>query len=217
MKKRLRYSSTRRCRQAVRPQEGQDRGGSSKATVFGPTPPMKKNTTGMIAHPRRLDKKRAGLYKKGGIRKEDVMKDKILLRSLGLVLLVLFFFACIPVPVGGPAGPYEPGYTGRWVRLGTREVNWGVDRDSIIVSRARGPMRQLMVQARTSPVEIYDIRVIFTNGTSYDAARRQRLNTGGDRLYIDLPGTTRNVREVIFHYRKIGASSRRARIDLYGR
>ncbi|MBN1938428.1 MAG: hypothetical protein JW843_02510 [Candidatus Aminicenantes bacterium] len=145
------------------------------------------------------------------------MKEKTLLRSLGLVLTVLLFFACIPVPVGGPSGPYDPGYSARWIRLGSRDVNFGVDRDTIVISRSHGSIRQLMVRVRTSPVEIYDIRVVFTNGTSYDASNRQRLNTGNDRLYIDLPGSARSVREVIFRYRKIASASRRATIELYGR
>jgi len=145
------------------------------------------------------------------------MKIGYALRFAGLALAVLVAVSCYPVPVGGPSGPYDSGYAGRWVRLGTREVNFGVDRDSIVISRSRGPMRQLLVKARTSPVEIYDIRVIFTNGTSYDAADRQRLNTGSDMVYINLPGVARSVREVIFRYRKLAPSSRRAVIELYGR
>ncbi len=143
-------------------------------------------------------------------------------RFAGLAGLVLFLAACFPVPVGGPGGTYDPGYSGsayssRWIRLGSREVNFGLDRDSIVISRARGPMRQLLVRARMSPVEIYDIRVVFFNGRSYDAADRQRLNTGNDRLYINLPGNSRDIREVIFRYRKLAPSSRRATIELYGR
>jgi len=145
------------------------------------------------------------------------MKERIVVRLAGLALVVLVLASCIPIPVGGPPGPYDPGYSGRWIRLGTREVNFGIDRDSIVISRTRGPMRQLLVKARYSPVEVYDIRVIFTNGTSYDAANRQRLNTGDDRIYIDLPGVARTVREVVFRYRKIASASKRAMIELYGR
>ncbi len=38
--------------------------------------------------------------------------------------------------------------------LGRREVNFGIDRDSIEVNRAAGPLRQLMITAKMNPVEV---------------------------------------------------------------
>jgi hypothetical protein len=101
--------------------------------------------------------------------------------------------------------------------LGRREVNFGMDRDTIPVSRAAGPLRQLIVVARMNPVEVYDIRVIFENGASRDFAMRERLFVDRDRLIIDLPGYARRVREVIFRYRTLNNAARRAVVELWGR
>ncbi len=101
--------------------------------------------------------------------------------------------------------------------LGRREVNFGIDRDSIEVNRAAGPMRQLLITAKMNPVEVYTIRVIFESGAAFDADVRERLFVGRDRLTLDLPGEARKVREVTFRYRKLNNAVRRAVVELWGR
>jgi hypothetical protein len=101
--------------------------------------------------------------------------------------------------------------------LGKREVNFGIDRDTIPVSRAAGPLRQLIVVARMNPVEVYNIRVIFESGASEDFSLREKLFVERDRLIVDLPGNARRVREVIFRYRKLNNAARRAVVELWGR
>jgi hypothetical protein len=101
--------------------------------------------------------------------------------------------------------------------LGRREVNFGIDRDSIDVDRAAGPLRQLLITAKMNPVEIFSIRVIFESGATFDADVRERLFVGRDRLVLDLPGEVRKVREVTFRYRKLNNAVRRAVIELWGK
>jgi len=104
-----------------------------------------------------------------------------------------------------------------WLYLGKRNVNFRNDRDTIIVSGNVRPLSQLMVLARNYPVTIYDVRVFFANGTSFDAVNRQNLYPGGDRLYIDLPGGQRTVREVMFRYSRLPGKHKTAIVELYGR
>jgi hypothetical protein len=101
--------------------------------------------------------------------------------------------------------------------LGRREVNFGIDRDSIDVNRTSGPMRQLLITAKMNPVEVFTVRVIFESGAAFDADVRERLFVGRDRLTLDLPGEARKVREVTFRYRKLNNAVRRAVIELWGR
>jgi hypothetical protein len=103
------------------------------------------------------------------------------------------------------------------VFLGKREVNFGIDRDTIGVPHAVGPLHQLIVVARMNPVEVYNIRVIFESGASEDYNLREKLFTARERLIVDLPGNTRRVREVIFRYRSLNNAARRAVVELWGR
>ena len=102
------------------------------------------------------------------------------------------------------------------VFLGKREVNFGIDRDTIVVPRSIGPLHKLIVVARMNPVEVYNIRVIFENGGSEDYNLREKLFSTRDRLIVDLPGRARMVREVIFRYRTLNDAARRAVVELWG-
>jgi len=104
-----------------------------------------------------------------------------------------------------------------WLYLGKRNVNFSHDRDRIVVSHKVGPLRQLMALVRNYPVAVFDVRIFFANGTSFDAVGRQNLFPGGDRLFIDLPGGERTVREVIFRYSKLPGKHKTVTVELYGR
>jgi hypothetical protein len=133
------------------------------------------------------------------------MKDyKLFL--IGLFLAgVLVLTCCAPNIV--PSG---------WQFLGKREVGFGVDRDVIPVNRSAGPLHRLLIIAKINPVEVWNIRVIFESGAVQDNDVRERLFVDRDKLVIDLAGDARRVREVIFRYRKINNTARRASVELYG-
>jgi len=127
--------------------------------------------------------------------------------GIGLALLIpVMLSSCAPKLI-------PPGY----VLLGTREVNFGIDRDTIDLPPARQPVRQLIVVARLNPIEVYNVRVEFANGGSFDSPSAARLFPGRDRIFIDLPGDARRVREVAFRYRKLNNAARRAVVELWGR
>jgi hypothetical protein len=104
-----------------------------------------------------------------------------------------------------------------WEFLGKREVNFGIDRDTVAVSRSAGPLHQLLIVATLNPVEIWNIRVVFESGATHDSDFREKLFVGRDRLVLDLPGGARRVSEVIFRYRKLNNAARRAVVELYGK
>lgn len=128
------------------------------------------------------------------------------LQGAALVAVVLILASCMPniVPEG-------------YQLLGKREVNFGIDKDTIPVNRAAGPMRQLLIVAKFNPVEVHTIRVFFEGGATYDANVRERLFVGRDKLVIDLPGDARKVSEVGFRYRKLNNAVRRATVELWGK
>ncbi len=128
------------------------------------------------------------------------------LQGAALIAVVLILASCTPNVV--PDG---------YQLLGKREVNFGIDKDTIPVNRAAGPMRQLLIVAKFNPVEVHTIRVFFEGGATYDANVRERLFVGRDKLVIDLPGDARKVSEVGFRYRKLNNAVRRATVELWGK
>jgi hypothetical protein len=128
------------------------------------------------------------------------------IKAAALIAAVVIFASCNPKVV-------PDGYS----LLGKREVNFGIDHDTIVVNRAAGPLRQLMVVATFNPVEVYSIRVFFENGTTFDVNAREKLFVGRDKLIIDLPGGARKVSEVTFRYRKVNDAVRRSVVELWGK
>jgi hypothetical protein len=72
------------------------------------------------------------------------------------------------------------------------------------------------VVAKMNPVEIFDIRIEFDSGADLETRMRERLFPGRDRLFIDLPGGTRIVRQINFRYRTLNSAARRAMIEVWG-
>ncbi|MCX6561522.1 MAG: hypothetical protein NTZ26_13530 [Candidatus Aminicenantes bacterium] len=64
--------------------------------------------------------------------------------------------------------------------LGRREVNFGIDRDSIDVDRAAGPLRQLLITAKDLPGEVRKVREV--------TFRYRKLNNAVRRAVIELWG-----------------------------
>ena len=128
-------------------------------------------------------------------------------KGTGLALLILVTLSsCAPRLV-----PSD------FVLLGTREVNFGIDRDTISLPPGRPPVRRLIVVAKLNPIEVNNIKVEFANGGDFNSPSGARLFPGRDRIVVDLPGDARRVRQVVFRYRKLNNSARRAVVELWGR
>ncbi len=121
------------------------------------------------------------------------------------ILAALLVSSCAPRLI--PSG---------WALLGRREVNFSIDRDTITVPRGLRAVNRLAVIAKMNPVEIYDIRIEFDSGAAHETRMRERLFPGRDRLFIDLPGGTRIVRQVSFRYRTLNNAARRAMVEVWG-
>lgn len=134
------------------------------------------------------------------------MKGWKLLLAGGLIAGPLLISSCAPNII--PSG---------FEFLGKREVNFGVNRDTIVIPRTVGPLHALVVVARMNAVEVWGIRIFYESGASQDFEMREKLFVNRDKLVIDLPGNARQVREVVFRYRKLNNVARRAVVELWGR
>lgn len=103
-----------------------------------------------------------------------------------------------------------------WEKLGERMVNGGVDRDTIVVGRAEGKFRKLVVVVENSSLEMYDMDIEFSNGSHFSPRLKRRFAEGSRSHVIDLPGDARSIRKVTFKYGNLpggGAAS----VELWGR
>ena len=103
-----------------------------------------------------------------------------------------------------------------WTRLGQREVNDSVERDTI---RARGStqFRQVMICVEQAPVRFYELVVRYRNGATQNVRIRSLVRASDCSRNIDLRGRNRDIEAVDFTYEAASLGRGRARVELYGR
>ncbi len=121
-----------------------------------------------------------------------------------------------PGPVAATPTPAAPAPNQGAVLLGVRQVNFVGDKDTIGVTNSRGRFRRIKLHVSGSPLEMYNVRVTFGDGSHFSPKTRLSFAQGGWTRTIDLPGNARVIRKVEFWYRSVGRRSGKARVQLFG-
>ena len=105
---------------------------------------------------------------------------------------------------------------GRWVFLGSANVDGGRDHDVIRVN-ALGAFTALQLGIRGGAIEFQRVVVHFENGGEQELQIRDRIRAGGRTRTIDLKGERRRIESVEFWYGKPNWRSGRPQVSLWGR
>lgn len=144
------------------------------------------------------------------------------MRIIHSTLLIALLAGCI---VRAPAAHAEPRDDRRdarreartgWNKLGERVVHARADRDAIHVGRDDGRFRTIKLKAEHSALELFDVRVVFADGTSYSPNTRLVFTKGSWSRDLDLPGGARAIRRVEFRYGNLPGGGR-AQLELWAR
>jgi len=104
----------------------------------------------------------------------------------------------------------------RWEVLGSRRVSFAAERDVIQVGAVDGAFDAIRIDVENGDIEMFDVRVVFGDGSDFSPTTRFSFREGSRSRTIDLPGDARVIRRVSFAY-----SSRlrrgRATVRLLGR
>ena len=104
----------------------------------------------------------------------------------------------------------------RWDKLGERWVEGKVDRDAIHVGRDDGRFRKIQLVVEHSALELFDVVVVFGDGSQFSPGTRLVFGPGSTSRVIDLPGAERVIRRVEFRYGNLPGGGR-AQVELWGR
>ncbi|MEZ4650891.1 MAG: hypothetical protein R3E97_19320 [Candidatus Eisenbacteria bacterium] len=105
---------------------------------------------------------------------------------------------------------------GDWERIGVREVDGRVDHDVIPVTVADGRFQKIQLRVARAPMEIFDLKVHFGDGTFQDVEVRSKFAPGSSSRVIDLAGGDRVIEKVEFTYGNLGKSRKPARVVVWG-
>lgn len=105
---------------------------------------------------------------------------------------------------------------GRWMILGTANVDGGVDHDNIRVGQSRGYFRSLQIRVRGSAIQFQRVIAHYENGQDQELQLRDRIAAGGATRPLDLVGDRRYIRSVEFFYARASFGRQRPSVVLYG-
>ena len=110
---------------------------------------------------------------------------------------------------------------GGWEKLGSREVTFQAERDTISVTIMEGTFKQIKLMVRKNGVRFLDMKVHFANGQTQDVELRAFIPAGGETRVIDLSGRKRIIKKVTFAYKSQGKARgrklKRATVVLWGK
>jgi hypothetical protein len=127
--------------------------------------------------------------------------------------------AAAPAQAAAPAAPAAPAQAGAPSKqpqlLGARWVTFRAEKDTIIAAH-RGRFSKLRLHVSGSPLEMYNVRVTFGDGSRYSPPTRLVFAQGGWTRVLDLPGHQRHIRKIEFWYRSRGPRTGRANVQVFG-
>lgn len=138
-----------------------------------------------------------------------------LLNTMLAVLFCLALFSFKPLTSLENPGTAEAGLQ-RWRFIGDKRVNFGVDRDVIVV-KGNDNYRQIKVKVTDGPLQMIDMDIYFENGDKMNVPMKNRFKQGDESRLIDLPGGSRSIRRIEFVYETIGFVKGKARVAVWGK
>jgi len=103
-----------------------------------------------------------------------------------------------------------------WKHLGSRDVAFKVEKDSINVLDD-GKIRSFRIYVAEGNLEMYNIVVHFANGKKFSPDTRLKFSQGSNSRDIDLPGDARRVTKITFLYSSSSKKKGKAKIHVFGK
>lgn len=138
------------------------------------------------------------------------MRAKVLPLVLGVVcFLVLSSFSSTKEVAKLPSD--------RWELLGTRKVDYKLDRDVIHVGVRDGRFKKLKIKVSGGALNMHKMIVHYGNGAVDNIPLKHNFSRRGGSRVIDLEGNKRVIKKVVFIYDSKNYSRRKARVHLFGK
>jgi hypothetical protein len=104
-----------------------------------------------------------------------------------------------------------------WVRLGSRKVNYTLDRDEIPVTYRGGAFESIRVVVTGGSMNMHKCVVHFENGGVQEIDLRHTFTRASSSRVIDLRGNKRFIEKVVFWYDTKNLSRGRATVTVFGK
>lgn len=105
----------------------------------------------------------------------------------------------------------------QWEHLGSRTVNFGLDKDVIKVTAREGGFKKLKIKVTGGSLNMHRMIVQYGNGQKDIIKLRHNFSRQSTTRLIDLKGGKRVIRDITFFYDTKNKSRKRAKVHVFGR
>ena len=111
----------------------------------------------------------------------------------------------------------EINHDGEWVHLGSKKVNWSIEKDVIKVGKHAGSFSKLKIKVLEGDVNMKKMMVTYENGKTENIPLKFYFKKGSESRIIDLKGKKRKIKEITFWYDTRNRSKKRATVHVAGK
>ena len=104
-----------------------------------------------------------------------------------------------------------------WERLGSKVVNFKIDRDIITVGAHEGHFKKLKVAVTGGSLNMHRMVVHYRNGSKEEIELRHNFSQASASRVIDLRGHNRVIKKVVLVYDTKNAARRKAKVHVLGK
>lgn len=132
------------------------------------------------------------------------------------IKLQRFSILSILLIIGLTLSSFSSGYL-KWEHLGTRTVNYKLDKDVIKVTAKEGGFKKLKIKVTGGSINMHRMVVQYGNGEKDVIQLRHNFSRRSATRLIDLKGGKRIIRDITFFYDTKNLSLRKAKVHVFGR
>jgi hypothetical protein len=104
-----------------------------------------------------------------------------------------------------------------WILLGTRTVDYTLDRDVVSVEESKEIFTALKFVVKKGTLNMHRCTVHFTDGDTKDIEFSDRENKGNDDRIMDMKGSYRTIEKVTFWYDTKKSSDKKSIVEVWGK
>ncbi|MBK7233173.1 MAG: DUF2541 family protein [Saprospiraceae bacterium] len=105
----------------------------------------------------------------------------------------------------------------KWTKLGSRLVNHGLDKDEILVKAYEEHFDAIQIRVKKSGINMHRCVVHFGDGSTQEIELKQEFKQGEQSRLINLDGTNRIIRKVVFWYDTKNYRRKKALVEVWGK
>ncbi len=105
---------------------------------------------------------------------------------------------------------------GNWVRVGSKKVDFKIDRDVLHVGPSKGKFDRLKLQVTGGDLNMRKMVIEYGNGEKETINLKQKFKAGTGSRIVDLNGGKRVIKDITFWYDTRNNANRKAVLHVLG-